>query len=75
VLGAGLLLAGCSEQLSGETQKAVEEIKGEASKLATKQIESFKTDTVGQLKKLQGGSDKEKSDEKQDKKSGDSTDK
>jgi len=75
LLGTGLLLSGCGEQLSGETQKAVEQIKGEASKLASKQIESFKTDTVGQLKKLQGGSDKEKSDEKQDKKSGDSTDK
>ncbi len=33
LLSSGLLLAGCGEQLSGQTQKAVEQIKGEASKL------------------------------------------
>jgi hypothetical protein len=75
LLGTGLLLTGCGEQLSGETQKVVDQIKGEASKLASKEIESFKTDAIGQLKKLQSGSGNEKSDEKQDKKSGDSTDK
>ena len=63
-LGAGLLLAGCGEQLSDQTQKAVEQIKAEASKLASKQIETFKEDTVGQLKKLQGEPGKERSDEK-----------
>jgi hypothetical protein len=75
LLGTALLLAACGEQLSGETQKAVEQIKGEASKMATKQIESFKTDTVDQLKKLQGGAEKEKAGEKSDKKSSESTDK
>jgi outer membrane murein-binding lipoprotein Lpp len=75
LLGSGLLLAGCGEQLSGQTQKAVEQIKGEASKLASKQIETFKTDTVEQLKKLQGASEKEKSAEKPDKKPSDSADK
>lgn len=63
-INAALLLAGCGEQLSDQTQKAVDQIKGEASKLASKQIESFKTDAVGQLKKLQGVAEKEKSDEK-----------
>jgi hypothetical protein len=75
LLGSVLLLAACGEQLSVETQKAVEQIKGEASKLASKQIEAFKTDTVGQLKKLQGVAQKEKSDENPAKKSNDSTEK
>ena len=63
LLGTGLLLAGCGDQFTGQAQKAVEQITVEASKVASKQIEAFKTDTVEQLKKMQGGSEKEKGEE------------
>ena len=75
LIGAALLLAGCGEQLSDQTQKAVEQIKVEASKLASKQIETYKTDTVAQLKKLQGATENEKPGEKSANKSTDTSDK
>ena len=65
----GLLLAGCGDQLSGQAQKAVEEIKAEAAKAASKQIDDIKKDTVGQLKKMQGEPEKGKSEEKSEGKS------
>jgi hypothetical protein len=55
-----MLLAACGEQMSSETQKAVDQIKLEAEKLATQKLETLRTEALGQLKKLGG----EKPDEK-----------
>jgi hypothetical protein len=64
-LGLGLLASGCGEQLSGEAQKAVEQIKVEASKAAAKAIDDIKTDAVAKLKSVQG--QPEKKDQPQEK--------
>jgi hypothetical protein len=47
-----MLLAGCGKQMASETQKAVDQIKLEAEKLATQKIETLRTEALGQLKKL-----------------------
>ncbi|MDO9196945.1 hypothetical protein [Rhodoferax sp.] len=67
-LGVGLLVSGCGDQLTSEAQKAVEQIKLEASKAAAKTIDGFTIDTVAQLKKMQGVTEKKgKSEEKANK--------
>lgn len=67
-LGVGLLVSGCGDQLTSEAQKAVEQIKLEASKAAAKTIDGFTIDTVAQLKKMQGVTEKKgKSEEKSNK--------
>lgn len=48
------LLSGCGEQLASEAQKAADQITVEATKIATKQIDAFKNDTLEQLKKMRG---------------------
>jgi outer membrane lipoprotein-sorting protein len=50
----GLLVSGCGEQLTGEAQKAVEQIKAEASTAAAKAIDDIKIDAVTRLKNVQG---------------------
>jgi Tfp pilus assembly protein PilP len=62
-LGLGLLISGCGEQLSNEAQKAVEQVKGEASKAAVKAIDDMKTDALSRLKQVQGTP--QKSDQQQ----------
>ncbi len=62
--GFGLLVSGCGDQLTGETQKAIEQIKSESSKTASKMIEGLKTDTIGELKKMQGITEKDKPEKK-----------
>jgi hypothetical protein len=57
-LGLGLLVSGCGEQLNSEAQKAIEQIKVEASKAATKAIDDIKSDAVAKLKGVQGEPDK-----------------
>lgn len=57
-LGLGLLVSGCGDQLTSEAQKAVEQIKVEASKAATKAIDDIKADAVTRLKKVQSAPDK-----------------
>ena len=52
-LGLGLLISGCGDKLSSETQKAVEQIQAEVSKTTTKAIEDIKTDAVTRLQKVQ----------------------
>ncbi|MDO8772836.1 MAG: hypothetical protein Q7K57_29875 [Burkholderiaceae bacterium] len=67
-LGVGLLVSGCGDQLTSEAQKAVEQIQLEASKAAAKTIDGFTIDTVAQLKKMQGVTEKKgKSEEKSNK--------
>lgn len=66
--GMVMLVSGCGDQLNGEAQKAIEQIKSEAAKTASKMIEGLKTDTEGQLKKMQGTTEKERSEEKPPKK-------
>jgi hypothetical protein len=53
-LGLGMLVSGCGEQQSGEAQKAVEQIKVEASKAATKAIDDIKADAESRLRKALG---------------------
>lgn len=57
-LGLGLLISGCGEQLASEAQKAVEQIKLEASKAAVKAIDDLKSDAVTRLKKVQDSPDR-----------------
>jgi outer membrane lipoprotein-sorting protein len=64
-LGLGLLVSGCGEQLNSEAQKAIEQIKVEASKAATKAIDDIKADAVAKLKSVQG--EPEKKDQPQEK--------
>jgi hypothetical protein len=64
-LGLGLLGSGCEEQLTGEAQKVVEQIKAEASKAATKAIDDLKTDALVKLKSVQG--EPERKDQPQEK--------
>jgi hypothetical protein len=64
-LGLGLLVSGCGEQLNSEAQKAIEQIKVEASKAATKAIDDIKADAVAKLKSVQG--EPEKKDTPQEK--------
>jgi hypothetical protein len=64
-LGLGLLVSGCGDQLTSEAQKALEQIKVEASKAAVKTIDDLKTDAVTRLKKVQGV--EEKKDQPQEK--------
>ena len=52
-LGLGLLISGCGDKLSSETQKAVEQIQAKVSKTTTKAIEDIKTDAVTRLQKVQ----------------------
>jgi len=67
-LGVGLLVSGCGDQLTSEAQKAVEQIKLEASKAAAKTIDGFTIDTVAHLKKMHGVTEKKgKSEEKSNK--------
>jgi hypothetical protein len=64
-LGLGLLLSGCGEQIAGEAQKALEQIKVEASKAAVKTLDDLRTDAVTRLKKAQGAEEeKDKPQEK-----------
>jgi hypothetical protein len=53
-LSLGLLVSGCGEQLTNEAQKAVEQIKVEASKAAAKTMDDIKTDVVTRLGKVLG---------------------
>ena len=53
-LSLGLLVSGCGEQLTSEAQKAVEQIKVEASKAAAKTMDDIKTDAVTRLEKVLG---------------------
>ena len=46
LLGLGLLASGCGEQLTSESQKAVEQIKVKATRAATKTIDDAKTEAV-----------------------------
>jgi hypothetical protein len=55
-----MMLAGCGEKIASETQKAVAQIKVEAEKLATQKMEAFRTEALGQLKKLGGEKPNEK---------------
>lgn len=64
-LALGLLVSGCGEQLASEAQKAVEQIKVEASKAAAKTIGDIKTDAVTRLEKTLGVT--EKKDQTQEK--------
>jgi hypothetical protein len=57
-LGLGLLVSGCGEQLTSEAQKAVEQIKVEASKAVTKTIDDVKKDAVTRLDKVLGATEK-----------------
>jgi hypothetical protein len=57
-LGLGLLVSGCGEQLTSEAQKAVEQLKVEASKAAFKTIDDIKTNVVTRLKMAQGAPEK-----------------
>jgi hypothetical protein len=57
-LGFGLLVSGCGEQLTSEAQKAVEQIKVEASRVAVKTIDDIEAEAVTRLKKVQGTPDK-----------------
>jgi hypothetical protein len=69
-LCGAILLAGCGEKMASETQKAVDQIKVEAEKLATQKIETLRTEALGQLKKLGGEKpDEEGSEAKPDEKS------
>jgi hypothetical protein len=56
--GLGLLLCGCGDTLSSEAQKAVAQIKLEASKAAVKTIDEVSTQAVAKLKALQGQPEK-----------------
>lgn len=69
-LGVGLLVSGCGDQLTSEAQKAVEQIKLEASKAAAKTIDGFTIDTVAQLKKMQGVTEKKGKPEEKSNKNG-----
>lgn len=64
-LGLGLLVSGCGEQLGSEAQKAVEQLKVEASRAAAKTIDDIKNDAVTRLEKVQGVT--EKKDQPQEK--------
>jgi homoserine dehydrogenase len=57
-LGLGLVVSGCGEQLTGEAQKVVEQIKVESSKAAVKAIDDIKADAVARLKNVQGEPEK-----------------
>jgi outer membrane lipoprotein-sorting protein len=64
-LGLGLFVSGCGEQLNSEAQKAIEQVKAEASKAATKAIDDIKADAVAKIKSVQG--EPEKKDPPQEK--------
>ncbi len=53
-VGLGVLLSGCGDQLTTEAQKAMEQVKVEASKAAVKTIDDLKIEAVTRLKKVQG---------------------
>jgi hypothetical protein len=53
-LGLGLLVSGCGEQLGSEAQKAVEQLKVEASRAAAKTVDDIKADAVKRLEKVLG---------------------
>lgn len=57
-VGLGVLLSGCGDQLTTEAQKAMEQVKVEASKAAVKTIDDLKTAAVTRLKKVQGVEEK-----------------
>ncbi len=59
-----LMLGGCGEKIAGEVQKAVGEVKAEASKVASEKIESMSTAALDKLKKMQGQNGKQKSEDK-----------
>jgi hypothetical protein len=64
-LGFGvLLLGGCGEKVASEAQKAIDQVKVEASKMASEKLESLSTGAIEQLKKMQGQTGKEKSENK-----------
>ena len=64
-LGLGLLmLGGCSEKVASELQMAVDQVKVEASKMASDKIESLSATAIEQLKRMQGQTGKQKSDDK-----------
>jgi hypothetical protein len=64
-LGLGLLLlGGCGEKVASEAQRAVDQVKAEASKMASEKMESLSTGAIEQLKKMQGQNGKEKSEDK-----------
>lgn len=64
-LGLGMfLLGGCGEKVASEAQKAIDQVKAEASKMASEQIESLSTGAIEKLKKLQEQTGKEKPDDK-----------
>ena len=59
-----LMLGGCGEKIAGEVQKAVGQVKAEASKVANEEIESMSTAALDKLKKMQGQNGKQKSEDK-----------
>ena len=59
-----LMLGGCGEKIAGEVQKAVGQVKAEASKVANEEIESMSTAALDKLKKMQGQTGKQKSEDK-----------
>lgn len=64
------MLSGCGEQLSGEAQRAADQIAAEASKTASKKLDEFKNLTLEQLKSMRseesGGKAVDKSETKPD---------
>ena len=58
------MLGGCGEKIAGEVQKAVGQVKAEASKVANEEIESMSTAALDKLKKMQGQTGKQKSEDK-----------
>jgi outer membrane lipoprotein-sorting protein len=57
-----LMLGGCGDKIAGEVQKAVGQVKEEASKVASEKIESMSTAAIDKLKKMQGQTGKQKSE-------------
>lgn len=49
---ASLLLAGCSEELAGQTKKVAEQITEEAGKLATQKIDETKKQALDQINQV-----------------------
>jgi outer membrane murein-binding lipoprotein Lpp len=64
VVTGALLLGGCGEQLAVEAQKAVDQMRAEATKIATTKIDALKGETLVQLKKIRDVGEKEKVDDK-----------
>ncbi len=66
-----MLLSGCGDQLTTEAQKAMEQVKVEASKAAVKTIDDLKIEAVTRLKKVQGVEEKKDPPQKGTAKNGD----